>query len=312
MALAVIQDIPQRVFVQARDRDEFSRQRDRATDEFCLPNELVEFVPVIPMDGRTTKDDLLRARDRAVIDAADLLIPVSIRKAGGMTALLVQSSKQILRSFEIEYANRQSTLAYTVATDSLNPALRTIGGQYLTHWTRGTNTAWPEERLIDFYRDVTESNKWPRGAFDTLRRIMRMKRIIASGRHMPGAEKTVAFSALSTLDVIPLMRWRARYSQMAFEPYGIGIEKEYALRCGVAPVEYGKDAQHDDCGEVPVWRRQSVGQITDWRTEEEYRHPGDFPLHEIPADNLIFFCHYHDQAITLEREFGIRAVAFIA
>ena len=138
-----------------------------------------------------------------------------------------------------------------------------------------------------------------------------MKQITASSRHMPGNEMTVSFSALSPVDLIPLMRWRARYSQMSFEPYGVGIDIAWAINNGVCQVQYSLKTGNRTQEESPRWLQQSIGRITDWRSEKEFRFKGDFSLVDVPTDKMILFCHRSNEEAILQSEFGIRTIAFL-
>jgi hypothetical protein len=127
---------------------------------------------------------------------------------------------------------------------------------------------------------------------------------------MPGNVPVVSLSDLSPVEVIPLMRWRARYRQMSFEPYGIGIERQVALEHGICPVRY-YDREN---GELPaaenIWLSQSAGTKGNWTAEREYRHRGDFNLGAIPRNKLLLLCHTAAEADQIEMETGIRAVSF--
>jgi hypothetical protein len=154
---------------------------------------------------------------------------------------------------------------------------------------------------------MLSSNTWPREALATLKRIIQSGKILASSRHMPGKVPTVSFSSLTPLEVIPLIRWRARYAEMSFEPYGIGIERTTALESGVRPVIYGANADTADCEN---WLCQSPGNITDWRNEKEYRCLGDFQLDALPSDKLTLFCRFAEEVEALERKFGVKTYWF--
>jgi hypothetical protein len=127
---------------------------------------------------------------------------------------------------------------------------------------------------------------------------------------MPGNIPTVSFSGISPLEFAGLMRWRARYREMSFEPYGIGIEREFALRHGIKPVMY----YEKECPLSPqgcdFWLTQSRGMKTDWRNEDEYRFRGDFSLAHVSHDKIVCFCFETKQARTIKRQYGIKAIAF--
>ena len=107
------------------------------------------------------------------------------------------------------------------------------------------------------------------------------------------------------------MRWRSRYSQMSFEPYGLGIRKQLAFQLGVMPVRYYDRKSEPLPGDVPIWLTQSIGEKSDWRQEREYRHLRDFQLDEIPDDDLILFCHAREDAASLEAKFRLPVIPFV-
>ncbi len=102
------------------------------------------------------------------------------------------------------------------------------------------------------------------------------------------------------------MKWRARYAEMSFEPYGVGIRKEKASKLGIRPVIYYEGAKPAEFASTP-WLCQSVGTKTDWRQEAEYRHHGDLTLDISPQD-IVLFCKTAKEANQLKLEFGIPAI----
>jgi len=310
-ALGSIERVPLRLFLPANDSESFENACKDASRQFDLSDDGVEFIPVIPRQPDAVRGDLRQIRDKAVVEAADILIPVSLRNGGGMISLLEQSNKDVNNQFRVEHMKRKSPMVSELSFESLNSELSTFQDRFLVHWTRGINEPWPGERKLDFYRDLIDSDNWPRSAFETLRRILRMKQVVSSSRHMPGNEMTVSFSALSPVDLIPLMRWRARYSQMSFEPYGLGIDVGWAVNYGVCQVRYSLKTGNRTQEESSRWLQQSMGRITDWRSEKEFRFKGDFSLDGVPADKMILFCHRRSEAAMLQSEFGIRTIAFL-
>jgi hypothetical protein len=222
------------------------------------------------------------------------------------------SGKEVLGRFWVAHEDRSESLSYKVNPDAVDENITNTGREYLIHWTRAVNGAWPTERAIDYYRALLASDSYPRDALNTLCNILRAGVVKASGRHMPGSEPTVSFTGLSPCDALPLMRWRARYREMSFEPYGIGVRRGRAHELGVRPVEYYQGKRPSEKHESHLWLTQSLGEKGDWGREEEYRHLGDFPIANLDRDDLICFCRTGEEATALEREFGIRAVAFLS
>ncbi len=310
-ALASAEQIALRLYIP--DGSDRGQRRRELSSDFCLNPEIVEF-EFITGKLLNGAEVVQIERDRRVFEDAEILIPVSIREGGILGRLLEQyraQGRKVIEDFRISYISREEPIAYHVETSALTHDIGSLSDEYITHWTRGSNHAWPGEKLSDYYAEIVRSERYPRSAFDTLRRIVSKRRIAASSRHMPGRISTVSFSELAPTEVLPLMRWRSRYRQMSFEPYGVGIRRAVAERCGVLPVRYFNKGKISALADCPEWLTQSVGEKSDWRQEQEYRHLGDFTFPEIPGDDLVLFCHTRKEASQLEGEFKLRAIPFV-
>jgi hypothetical protein len=289
------------IVIPTTSDEEFEQEAGRIRTQFALTDELVKF-----------EAEAQVRRDAAVIERADILLPISIRADGNMVHAVrdaEQAGREIIRDFQIPYVPRQERMAYDIRPDLVSPQIDNIDREYLIHWTRASNGPWPDERMLDFYRDVMTAGHYPRTACDTLCRILRMRRLVGSPRHMPAKTPVVSFTGLCARACIPLMKWRARYGEMSFEPYGIAILRSWADKIGIQPVIY-----HDNPGRPPsgveVWRTQSRGARTDWRQEDEHRCRGDLNLSEVPSDQMMAFCLTPAESSRIEKECGIRAVSF--
>jgi len=281
--------------------------------QFDLESPQTEIVKSVPDSDAGADENALLARDARIAQDADIIIPISIRRNGAMARLLETArsqGKKIVEQFQCLYEDRTIPLAYSIAAEDVNPELSVLADRYVLHWTRATNGAWPGERLIDFYRDITMSDSYPRTAFDTLCRILRDRLLMASSRHMPGRIPTVSFTTLAPHETVPLMRWRARYWEMSFEPYGIGISGQASERIGIQPVKYHLGSEAASSLKANQWLTQSVGSITDWRQEKEYRHRGDLSLAELSANELVVVCRTPDEARRVEDRYQLKAVSF--
>lgn len=256
--------------------------------------------------GHTREGRARRARmalrDRVVMQAADVLVPVSVRPGATMDAVLEKAradGRHVEERFRVDYTLRRERL---VDRPDLSGAVLPPG-HWIVHWTRTSNGPWPDERPVDFYDDLLRRDCYPRSAFDTLTRILSSRRIIASPRHMPGNIPCVSFTAASVQGFVPLMRWRSRYREMSFEPYGVGIRVSAARNIGVRPVHYHDRRDSPDAG--PVWGSQSAGVLTDWRQEQEWRVRGDVDLADISPGDLAAIC-----PTEAERERALAAAGF--
>jgi hypothetical protein len=257
-----------------------------------------------------TKEETFHSIDSAILELADIVIPVSIRKGGQMQLsceTAERDGKTINRDFEIQHWATASPVGYKLDTELLSEEISKFSDPFLIHWTRTSNGPWPNERSVDFYREITSSQQYPRTAVDTLCRILATKTLCASSRHIAADEPVVSFSSLPPLDVIPLIRWRARYRQMSFEPYGVGIRKSVALTSGILPVKYGEPTVSDS---GDAWLTQSIGKRTDWRQECEYRHRGELLLNEIAAGDICIFTRTEAETREVTNRFGLRSIWF--
>lgn len=306
--LASIHQIPLRLLIPCESDEDCENRSHAIISDFGLMRDMVEFIPVIVHSP--TSELAMILRDQSVIEHADELWPVSIRRGGRMSSVIetaVAKGIAIDRQFEMGYSVRPPVLKYTVDPPRLSPSIRKMTSQYLVHWTRTSNHPWPGERPIDYWISVLPSTNYCRSAFETLKRILSTKCIQASNRHMPAGYRTVAFSGLSPIEVLPLMRWRARYGEMSFEPYGIGIRFESAMAQHILPVSYVQS--HSSTCATP-WLCQTIGTKTDWRAEREYRHLENLDLKQLSVDDLIVFTLEKSEADTISRDFGLKAVSF--
>ncbi|MFH1688353.1 MAG: hypothetical protein ABIE70_12640 [bacterium] len=277
--------------------------------DFGLSQEKTRVITVDESTPAAASGSVMLRRDQSVVEAADVIIPISVRPGGHMAALIAQAQargKRVIDTFVVPYPRQQGALSYRVNEDCLNPELTGFApGEYVVHWTRAANRHWPDERPLDFYSALVASYAYPRDALATLRHILTTRRIIASGRHMPRAVKTVSFTACEPIAMIPHMRWRARWREMSFEPYGIGIRTARAQSIGIESVVY---VERRTKNPAEQWKTQTMGIKTDWRTEREFRHRGNLDLTDLPLDDLIVFCRFPREADALRKETGLRVV----
>jgi len=311
-ALASLHNVSRKIYIPASSHAEFMRTAACLTEQFVLERSLTAFVPVIFDADKISKREALVLRDERIIGDADRLIPVSIKSGGNMETLLNRfNHKNCIRSFQTDYRKQENSLAYVITENELTDEIKSLGDSYLFHWTRTFNTAWPDEKLLDYYRAVLTCDRYPRTAFDSLRRILSRNKICATSKNMPGNRATVSFTGLPPEALTPLVRWRARYQQMSFEPYGIGIDKKCALDTGIRPVIYYDKKDNARIENENRWLTQSHGEITDWRREKEYRIKGDFDLTEIPREYLRAVCRFPGEAHEIQACTGIKTISFV-
>jgi hypothetical protein len=304
-SLGAINELPLRIIIPAETEERFAQLCVETVEQYRLNQSVVSFIRCENSSG---------IRDKIAIARADQIVPISIRPGGLLEELLTgarASGASVRPDFQTVFKQRTAPLAYSLEGVSLNPELYQLPDEYVVHWTRATNSPWPNETKLDHYRSILESDRYPRQAIDSLNRIISSGLITATAKNMPHSTRTVSFSDAAPHDVIKLIRWRSRQRLMSFEPYGVGLERELALKLGIKPVIYFDRHDEERNLKVDPWLWQSQGVITDWRAEQELRCLGDFDLRGIPNDQLILFCLTQEEARELRLRHRIRAVSFL-
>lgn len=285
LTLAAAANLPVVVVAADPDREETIRAGFKLSRESSLI--------VTPPSTKTssTASDPEHERDRAIVELADTLIPVSIR-AGGFFARAIDdavaSGKLVDTRFQTPYASAVDHPQYDFSTANLNPRLTGLSWPFLTHWTRSHHGPLPWERAIEYYREIPSSASYPRSAFANLKRILAEQRIRASERFIREQLRVVAFTAAVPAEAIKLMRWRRRYVYYNFEPYGIAVQLDAAKKFGARPVIYGTDADFAamDTNDRPFFQSRG-GKVADWTPEFEWRLIGDCDLSRLNHDEAL-------------------------
>jgi len=242
--------------------------------------------------GRIARDRAVfqKTRDRMALERAEIILPVDIRSGGNLEGRLFRAEragKTIDRTFRTVQTAPERTCKIVVDSSRLSPETDSRLGDALVHWTRTCHGPWPGETRYDYYHAVaSNADRYPRRALDTLCRILTERRLRASPRHLRRGLRAVAFSALPPTDAVGLMKWRARYREMTFEPYGLAIERSLAEKLKIRRVFYGNPDMYDYLEPENRDYFQNLGRVGDWMPEREYRHLGDFELESIPGDRL--------------------------
>lgn len=304
--------LPLRLVVPSTSAEEYDAHCQFARGQFDINSRNVTFIPACGENTEVDSKRIQLLRDHAVIDHSDLLLPLSVRPRGNMARLISRaeaSGKVVERRFDSGPPQEGQLSRFEIETNSINPEIDLIGCDYLIHWTRATNGAWPGEKLVELYHKVLRSDMWPHDGFATLRHIIEERRIRATSDNMPDGIDSVSFSDLAPRAVLPLMTWRARYNRMAFEPYGIGIRKISRPAGMIHPVIYYDPKKGKAPDRENYWRSQSIGRVTDWRGEHEYRHRGDVHLADIEDVDIVVICGTADEAKILRRTTSYRIIA---
>ncbi len=280
--LAGLSGVPVRLIMKhggdACDTGEYERLKtgfgldDRHTTPMYLAAESVS--------ARHHPKDLWQERDRAAVGAADEIYPVSLRPHGRLDSLLGEPAYRgkVRNDFRVPWSPNNFIPRYSLDGRSWR---KLPDGEWLVHWTRSNSGKWPGERDADFFRDLlADGSRYVRDAGSTLRRILDERRIRGSSWRMPGGAKAVSFSALSPGGAIELMRWRARYVRMSFEPYGVAVERNVLEELGAREVNYTDERMCEYTADERLFM-QSSGEKGLWTREREWRLPGDLDLSKL-------------------------------
>lgn len=224
-------------------------------------------------------------RDPAVCEHAKVIYPISIRPGGTFDALLSQETNSVKRNdqFLIPYSARGRTIKRDYSQRRINLSTQSSLQGHLVHWTRGTSHPWPGETRFRFCKSILESTtRYSHGAFETLLRILFEANLRASCRHMPLNEPMVSFTEAILSDAVKLMRYRARYREMTFEPFGLALPKRLTSKFEIKPVIY-LDQKSLRTIKPPerFFAQSSKTQKANWRPEAEWRKRGDLNLAQI-------------------------------
>jgi len=249
-------------------------------------------------------------RDMTAISLANLLVPVSVRPAGRLEKLIENAApaKTIESAYRVEYQKPNiRPPRYLKEEIRFDPAM----WNYITHWTRTCHGPWPGQSKRSFYESLINSNsEYPNNALRTLINIARERRIRASSERLRKGERAVGFTESNPAETIARIRWLPKRSNWNFEPYGIAIRKQTAIKIGIRPVCYGDS--HDYSSLPPDERPffQSRGRKgVDWSEEKEWRHPGDINLTKIALEDIKFLTWRKSEADLIQAMAKTDAVA---
>ncbi len=294
-------NLKMRVVVPAINQEECKKICEHYKKQFHLDEKKVEFVFLA--SNSCLKNNY--QRDQYIIDNSELIVPISIRK-NGFFYNNIKGFEKIDTSFQIDYVvhslEKRKKIYKTIDENKINKF-----DKYLFHWTRMPKENWPDESQFDYYMSILKREGASRTAFDTLCNIIDKKVIYSSSRHAIKNCKIVSFTGSSIEQFFGLMRWRKKYNEMSYEPYGIGIDREEAITIGFQKVLYCNPNEFDKFTIEEKKRYHSSGKKTNWSEENEYRLFGDLDLTLIPNEKMICICPNSDESIFIERKYGIKS-----
>ena len=186
-------------------------------------------------------------------------------------------------------------------------------GEWIVHCTRACAGRWPgqterqhRDELLLGHGAVTILEK--QTPFDSLRRIARMRRIVASAIASDHAWPVVCFSAQPIAELLSRRRYRSHLHRWDYEPYGIAIRKSAAIAAGFQPVIYGSADQREALSTSDRYRFQAIGKTYDWTQEQEWRCHGDVNLDRFDPDDVRLFVRDVAEARRLASPYQVCAV----
>ncbi|MGE0757681.1 MAG: hypothetical protein AB7F89_10315 [Pirellulaceae bacterium] len=173
------------------------------------------------------------------------------------------------------------------------PAGSAGSADYLLHCTRAPAGPWPDEPdeayRLELLRKTRPAARTP---YDTLERIVAQRRLLAGHRGIRGSFPVVCFTAIPLDDLARYRVFRSHRGRWDFEPFGIGIRRDWLQQQGAAPVCYGDEASWQQLppDQRPFFQlRYGVARQNDWSAEQEWRHVGNLCLDALPADSAFVF-----------------------
>lgn len=282
--LAGIRGMYIKLIVKAAGNEAGYREYERLRVEYALDERRTE--PLFL--GRETSNrpkETWKIRDSFAIRYADEIYPVSVKPGGHLDSLLSDSisGSKVNNDFRIEWNVSRYKIHYDLAFGEINPFPPET---WLIHWSRASQGPWPGEKAWEFYRDLlARPSHYVRSAGETLTRIITEQKIRGSSLHLPQGETAVSLTSLNPDDSIQLMRWRKRFVQYSFEPFGLGIKRDILVSMGARRVRYEHSPSITNTGERLFF--QTPGKNADWRKEHEWRFRGDLLLDKIERDDLV-------------------------
>ena len=258
------------------------------------------------------------ARDRAVMEAADLVIAVAIRAGGHLESLLrarfnqgrlvqvvapwddgpLTRGNRRLAESGVPLIDRELLRAVQepesfVETkhrpwDSFFPEWKTsrLSGPTLAHFTRAVDGPWPGQTRGEYLEDLWYGGmRARRDGEAALRRILNMGTLQASSRLIRGGHAVVSLTAAAPERIGELYRYRAHLVRWDFEPWGIVFDRDWLVEQGARPVHYvpGSSFRTLSTEERP-WFQKHEPPACDYSVEEEWRVLGDLNFAAAPRD----------------------------
>jgi hypothetical protein len=167
----------------------------------------------------------------------------------------------------------------------------------LSHCTRQQAGPWPDQAAEDYLDDlILARGDTQHSALAALKRIVRTRRLVATGRTIRGSAPVVSFTDVPLAELDRLRVFRPHRGRWDFEPYGICIRRDWLIQRGTRSVRYGDEALWQGllAAERPFFqlsrtRPRRGNRTIDWTVEREWRHVGDVDLRCLAPDEGLLF-----------------------
>jgi len=252
--------------------------------EFSLNPETVGFlVPALESKGKGKQTWV--GRDRVIAEEVQTIYPIAVNSRGNLSLSMKKHEKKVDSRFAVEYVKRsrkRPSYGELMIRDEF------LSGDYIVHFTRSRPGPWPDESSLNYYRAVWDSaDDYCRSAGATLNHIVKTDKLRAGCDKIRGGFTVVSFSDMELLNAEALFRYRSRLVNPGFEPYGIAIRKEAALRHGIRAVHYGPPELYDHLSaEERPYYQNSGAFDNQWMGEHEWRHVGDVELSKFDKNDI--------------------------
>ena len=171
--------------------------------------------------------------------------------------------------------------------------LGALASKYLVHCTRSRRGPWPDQSISQFHDDlmVNPWNAQP-AVLETLQRILKQQRLIATNNFRRGNTDTICFSSNGIKELLSMRKFQSHLARWDWEPYGIMIDRDWLERNGARQVSYidsitARQTSDDALAYCQVLSNESNS--ADWRKEQEWRIAGDVRLGQVPFSKAIVF-----------------------
>jgi hypothetical protein len=311
IALTACQERGGAAIVVLDEGKDLSRSADRARNR--VPDDTLFVSPSRDRD-LAEREGLERVplRDRWLGLMADRAWRIHTRKRGNMASLadwMKANGCEVHDRFAVPKASANRKIEHPPL--KTKPEVSDEPWPYLTHYTREPDGAWPDESPAEYARWLAFGpSDGRRGPGEALFRILQARKILGSGRLMPGRRSMVSFTARPPWDMDALTCWRPSLRRWSFRPYGLAIHGNVLVQLGTRAVSYRPErALKALPDEDRAFAQKHEPPATDWSGEAEWRLPGNLELRRIPDDAKLVLVPTAEEAAQVEGRFGLAARA---